>query len=178
VLFGWVRQGGWFDKTLPVFDRLPVKTACNVLRVFLTIPYMDNPKDDSLEHIDCDVLAEHSGARVVIRRVIRKFYDALDFQKQASFEAKMKRWCDGDKMTPEMFKHNEGRSSRHNVMLQAFKAFKVRLYGFSFSVGDKRTFIIVDADPAKKQNKADPNILKRAKSRIDDLLDEKGTKGN
>lgn len=139
---------------------------------------MNSPKDDSLEHIECDVLAEHSGARVVIRRAIRKVYDALDSQKQASFAPKMKRWCDGDKMSPEMFNHNEGRSPKHNVMLQAFKAFKVRLYGFQFAVDDKKTFIIVDADTAKTQNKADPKILKRAKSRIDDMLNEKGVKGN
>ena len=60
------------------------------------------------------------------------------------------------------------------MMLQAFKnnAAKVRLYGFPLSVADKKTFIIVDADTAKKKNKADPNILKRAKARIDDFLDE------
>ena len=139
---------------------------------------MNNPLDDSLEHIECDVLAEHSGARVVIRRTIKKVYEALEDRDQGRLKAIMKRWCDGEKMSPEMFNHNEGRSPRNNVMLQAFKAFKVRLYGFSFAVGEKRTFIIVDADPAKKQNKADPKILKRAKSRIDDLLDEKGTKGN
>ena len=139
---------------------------------------MNVKPDDSLEHIECDVLAEHYGARVVIRRTLTKAWEALGDRTQARLEAIMKRWCDGDKMSPEMFNHNEGRSSRHNIMLQAFKAFKVRLYGFSFSVGEKRTLIIVDADPAKKQNKADPKILKRARSRIDDLLDEKGTKGN
>jgi hypothetical protein len=139
---------------------------------------MDTTPDDSLEHIECDVLAEHSGARVVIRRTLTKAWEALGDRAQARLLPIMKRWCDGDKMSPEMFNHNEGRSSRHNIMLQAFKAFKVRLYGFSFAVGEKRTFIIVDADPAKKQNKADPKILKRAKTRIDDLLDEKGTKGN
>lgn len=141
---------------------------------------MNAPKDDSLEHIECDVLAEHSGARVVIRRAVRKVYDALDDRAQGRLSAVMKRWCDDpDQLTPEMFNGNEGRSSRHNEMLQAIKnnAAKVRLYGFSFLVADKRTFIIVDADTAKKQNKADPNILKRARSRIDDFLDkyEKGT---
>lgn len=139
---------------------------------------MSEHEDDSLEHIECDVIAQHSGARVVIRRVIKKVYDALDVQKRGRFAATMKRWCEGEKLTPEMFNPNEGRTPRHNIMLQAFKAFKVRLYGFQFTVGDRRTFIIVDADPSKKQNRADPNVLKRAKSRIDELLDEKGKKGN
>jgi hypothetical protein len=148
-----------------------------MLRVLLTYYSMKPLKDDSLEHIECDVLAEHSGARVVIRRAIRKVYDALDDRAQGRFSQVMKRWCDDpSQLTQDMFNGNEGRSPRHNIMLQAFKnnAAKVRLYGFSFSVADKKTFIIIDADTAKKQNKADPNILKRAKSRIDDLLDEKG----
>ncbi len=152
--------------------------SCNVLRELLTIQSMNELKDDSLDNIECDVLAEHSGARVVIRHAIRKAYDSLDFRAQGRFTPIMKRWCDGDKLTPEMFNRNEGRSPRRNIMLQAFKAFKVRLYGFSLIVNEKRTFIIVDADPAKKQDKADPKILKRAKSRIDDLLDEKSAKGN
>lgn len=140
---------------------------------------MNSPKDDSLEQIECDVLAEHSGARVVIRRAIRKVYDALDDRAQGRFLAVMKRWCDDpSQLTSEMFNGNEGRTSRHNIMLQAFKnnAAKVRLYGFSFSVAEKKTFIIVDADTAKKQTKADPNLLKRAKSRIDDFLDQYGKK--
>jgi hypothetical protein len=150
-----------------------------VLRVFLTYPHMSNPKDDSLEHIECDVLAEHSGARVVIRRAIRKVWDALDDRAQGRFSQVMKRWCDDpSQLTSEMFNGNEGRTPKHNEMLKAFKnnAAKARLYGFSRAVSDVKTFIIVDADTAKKQNKADPNILKRAKSRVDDFLDKYGTK--
>lgn len=87
----------------------------------------------------------------------------------------MRLWCEGRPLTPKMFNGNEGRTSRHNLMLMAFKTFKTRFYGFSASVGGKRTFVIVDTDPAKKQDKADPTILKRAKRRIDDLVD--GQKG-
>lgn len=134
---------------------------------------MKPPKDDSLERIECDVLAEHSGARVVIRRVMRKIYDALDDRAKARLERAMLRWCeDPALLTNEMFNGNEGHTPRHKEMLKAFKAFKVRLYGFSAAVGERRTFLIVDADPTKKQNKADPVILKRAKSRIDDFLDK------
>ena len=142
---------------------------------------MIEPKDDSLERIECDVLAESSGARVVIRRVIRKVHDALDDRAQGRFARVMERWCDDpSQLTSEMFNGNEGRTTRHNIMLQAFKnnAAKVRLYGFPFTVANKKTFIIVDADTAKKQTKADPNILKRAKNRIDDFLDKYATKDN
>jgi hypothetical protein len=84
----------------------------------------------------------------------------------------MGRWCEDPRMlTPEMFNGNEGRSPRHNVLLQALKIRKVRLYGFSRSIGRRRTFIIVDADPAKKQDKADQNVLKRARGRVDDITD-------
>jgi len=141
---------------------------------------MKKPKDDSLEIIESDVLEGRRDARVVIRRVMRKDFDTLDDQKRARLIAIMMRWCQGVGMTREMFNANEGRTAKHNKMLQAFKAFKVRLYGISISVGDRRTFIIFDADTAKKQNKADPNILKRAKSRVDKFLDdyEKKEKGN
>jgi hypothetical protein len=140
---------------------------------------MSNPKDDSLEQIECDVLAEHSGARVVIRRAVRKLYDALDDQAIGRLKHIMKRWCDDPALlTDKMFNGNEGRSPRHNMMLQAFKnsAAKVRLYGFSISISDQKTFIIIDTDMAKKQTKADSGILNRAKSRVDDFLDKYANK--
>jgi hypothetical protein len=140
---------------------------------------MNKAKDDSVEQIECDVLAEYSGARVVIRRAIRKVWDALDDRAQARFSAVMKRWCDdASQLTSEMFNGNEGRTPKHDEMLRAFKnnAAKARLYGFSRAVSGIKTFVIVDADTAKKQNKADPIILKRAKSRVDDFLDNYGKK--
>lgn len=139
---------------------------------------MSSGDDESLNTIDCDVLQERYGARVVIRRGIKGTYESLGTQKQGRFAAIFQRWCEGTKLTPEMFNANEGRTSKRNVLLQAFKAFKVRLYGFSTSVGGRRTFLIMDADPAKKQDKADPRILKRAKKRIDDLMDEIESKGD
>lgn len=135
---------------------------------------MSAPKDDSLERIECDLLVEDSGARVVIRRAIRKVFDALDDRAQGRFRQVMKRWCGSPAhLTPEMFNGNEGRSSRHNAMLQAFKnnTAKVRMYGFAHTLSSRKTSIIVDADIAKKQTKANPVILKRAKTRVDDLLD-------
>jgi hypothetical protein len=135
---------------------------------------MSTPKDDSLDRIECDVLAERLGARVVIRWAIRKVYDGLDVRAVARLYRVMERWCeDPNLLTEDVFKGNEGRTPRHKMMLQAFKnkSAKVRLYGFSSSVANTKTFIIVDADVAKKQNKADPTILKRAKSRVDDFLD-------
>lgn len=82
----------------------------------------------------------------------------------------MKLWCEGRKLAPTMFNYNEGRSKQKNLLIQAFKAFKIRFYGFERHLSDRRTFIIIDYDPAKKQDKADPNILKRAKSSADEIM--------
>lgn len=133
--------------------------------------------DDSLEQLECDLLEERGGTRVAILRAIRKLLDKLEDRKKARLQAIMRVWCEGGKLTPEMMNTNEGRTKKHKVMLQAFKTFKVRLYGFDATVGTKRTFVIVDGDPAKKQNKADKKILDRAKSRIDELVDRMDKKG-
>ena len=133
--------------------------------------------DDSLEQIECDLLEERCGARVAIHRAVRKPFDNLDDRKRGRLRAIMRLWCEGSRLTPEMMNTNEGRSTKSNTMLQAFKTFKVRLYGFSASVGSRRTFVIVDCDPAKKSDKANKNILARAKDRIDDIVEEIDRKG-
>jgi hypothetical protein len=141
---------------------------------------MTDGTDDSLSTIDCHVLEEHGQSRVVIKRSLVKFFDSLDVRSLARLKSVMKLWCEGRKLTPEMFNSNEGRTSKHNVMLQAFKRnqIKLRLYGFCSSIGGKKTFVILDSDPSKKQNKADPSILKRAKTRVDDLIDTLKSEGN
>ena len=137
---------------------------------------MSKEPDENLERLDCDVLEELCGARVVIRRAVRAIYDRLNDQKKGRLNQIMKLWCEGRALTPQMFNASEGRTPRRNIMLKAFKTFKIRLYGFDGDVGGKRTFVIVDSDPAKKQDKADPRVLNRAKKRIDDLLDHQGEK--
>lgn len=133
---------------------------------------MKDENDDSLDSLGCDRLVGAGGSQVAIWRSVRKIYDALDTQMQGRFERYMELWCNETKLPDTMFNQNEGRS-KGGVMLRAFKAFKVRLYGFDRKVVGVRTFVIVDIDPAKKQNKADPGILKRAKSRVDDLSEGK-----
>lgn len=139
---------------------------------------MQGSADESLDEIECDLLAERCGARVVIRRVMRKVFDALTDKQKGRLLGIMSRWCEDPRsLHPDMFRPNEGRSSRHNTLLQAFKIRKVRLYGFGGTIGQKKTFIVVDADPAKKQDKADPKILKRSKARVDDITDTIQAKG-
>ena len=130
---------------------------------------MNDDADESLDSLECDLLAEAKGSQVAIWRKSREEFDALDEKKQGRFQRIMELWCANQRLTPEMFNANEGRSPQDNLLLQAFKAFKVRLYGFVRPVQGARTFIIIDADPAKKQDRADPGILKRAKGRADEM---------
>jgi len=131
-------------------------------------------KSESLDDLDCDALALAKASQVAVRRVIRKEYDSLAVEQRGRFKRIMEMWCEGHKLPGSMFNYNEGRTPAEKLMLQAFKAFKIRLYGFCRIVGGVNTFIIVDIDPAKKQDKADPGILKRAKGRVDEIGKGKG----
>lgn len=130
---------------------------------------MSDATDDSLDTLNCDVLVEAGGSRVGIWRGIRDDFEALNDKNQGRFRRIMELWCTNQRLTPEMFNANEGRSPQENILLQAFKAFKVRLYGFVRTVQGTKTFIVIDLDPAKKQDRADPGILKRARGRADEI---------
>lgn len=129
---------------------------------------MSTDDDENLDDLDCEPLVRTAKSQVAITRRLVADYQGFEENKRARFESVMTRWCDGIPLTPEMFNTNEGRS-KNNIRLQAFKGFKIRLYGFDRKVASIRTFIIVEIDPAKKQDKADPRILKRAKRRIDEI---------
>jgi hypothetical protein len=129
---------------------------------------MSDPDDATLEDLDCEPLVQTELAQVAIVRALLPHINELPLSKRARFEAIMGRWCDGVRLTPEMFNANEGRSPG-GILLQTFKGFKIRLYGFARTVSSKKTFLIVDVDPAKKQDKADQGILKRAKRRVDEI---------
>lgn len=122
-------------------------------------------KADDDESSDSVELASSGTGSVAIRRDVLPEFDSLPDQTKGRFRRIMQMWCEGHTLTPEMLNRNEGRSPKKNIMIQAFKAFKIRLYGF---VGGHR-FLIVEIDPVKKQNKADPRILERAKRRADGM---------
>ncbi|WP_397586696.1 hypothetical protein [Sphingobium fuliginis] len=129
---------------------------------------MKGDDDDSHKALGCKCLAvgATTGHCVICTDKIAKEYEKLEDRVQARLERAMLRWCDGHALTPEMFNGNEGRSVG-NLMLQVFKTHKVRLYGYETTLQGRRTFIIVERDLAKKQNKADQELLKRAKNNID-----------
>lgn len=124
--------------------------------------------NESLDDLDCEPLVRTAKAQVAMARRLLPTYRGVSDQKQGRFEAIMRRWCEDVSLTPEMFNANEGRSSG-GILIQAFKGFKIRLYGFVRQVQRVKTFLIIEIDPAKKQDKADPKVLKRAKRRADDI---------
>jgi len=120
-----------------------------------------------LEALCCCEIISGSSARVVIHEDAQDGFDSVEDRKKDRLIRVIELWCDGQRPTPEQFNGNEGRATQGtiNVLIQAFKTHKVRLYGAEMQIEGRRTFVIVEVDPAKKQNKADPTILKRAKSR-------------
>jgi len=80
-------------------------------------------------------------------------------------------------LPPQRINSNEGwfpsSHADNKVRLQAFKPWQLRAYWFRREVNGKSTIFITGVDPAKKQDRADPEILKAAGKeavRINDLL--------
>lgn len=119
---------------------------------------------DAFDDIECDhVLTGQAGRVVMAKRVTREFL-TIDSKKQARLLSNAKLWADGHKPSAEQFNGSEGRCGGQNDrMLVAVKVHKVRLYGFIRRLRGLRTLIIVEIDTAKKQDRACPRVLKRAK---------------
>jgi hypothetical protein len=133
---------------------------------------MSASETDSLERFGCVLIVRKGASQVVIEASLVKDYNRLDATARARMERVMELWCEERALTKAMFNGNEGRSAK-GKMLQAIKAFRVRLYGFVTQLDGRRSFVIVDYDAAKKQDPADQNILKRAKGRVDGFGKEK-----
>lgn len=119
--------------------------------------------DDSDDDSECVPFVGAGDGNVVIRRDVLRAFEKLPEQTQGRFKRIMEMWCNGHNLSKEMMNTSEGRSKIKNRMIKAFKAFKIRLYGFS----SNHCFTIVEIDDAKKQNKSDPRIIDRAKKRAD-----------
>lgn len=145
------------------------RSLLHVLMLLLTDAAMASD-DETDANEGFELLESGERARVVIGKRARKEFERFDVKPRARLMAAIKRWCNGVALTPEMMNTNEGRTPKHKEMVQAFKAFKNRLYGFERTNKGQRTFLIVDADPAKKQDKAGP-VLDRAKKRVDAVID-------
>ncbi|WIA56296.1 hypothetical protein N6H05_00215 [Sphingobium sp. WTD-1] len=128
-----------------------------------------NDDEKQLKELGCGMLANDADARVVILKGPKKDFDSLEIKHQARFIGIMKGWCNGQKLLPAMFNYNEGRSKQKNCLIQVFKGFKHRFYGFQTKINNTKTFVVVKSDLNKKQDKADPIILARAMEISDQL---------
>jgi hypothetical protein len=113
----------------------------------------------------CELLVRTVRGQVLITTAMEHHYTDLPRADRNKVTRIMTGWCEGRPLTNEMFR-NEGRSPK-GVMLQAFKTWAHRLYGFHTAVDGIKSFVIVDCDPAKKRVDANQTVLNRAKGRVD-----------
>lgn len=142
-----------------------------VLRQTLTTCAMSDSNDFS--EIECEHVHDGTAGRVLMSNKIIENFMALESHKQAQLLSRAKLWADGVRLTREQFNGNEGRCGGANdrmlVALKTNKVMKTRLYGFVRRYRGKRTLLLVDMDTAKKQDQANPRILKRAKAKAESL---------
>lgn len=127
-----------------------------------------NDSEDEARRFACETLvAIKGGNRVLLSSEAGKEFWSLDQRPRARLLVNMELWAEGRAMSENQFNGNEGRTKGGvNRMLQAFKVRKVRCYGFVCPLEGRKTFVIVDVDPAKKADKGKVRILERAKSRV------------
>lgn len=131
---------------------------------------------DDASQFNCETLAEIRGKnRVLLSSGAAKEFWSLDKRDQARMVANMDLWVEDRTLADTQFNGNEGRA-KNGRMLLAFKIRKIRCYGFVCSLQKRKTFVIVDVDPAKKTNKGKPRILDRAKIRVINFEEKHGEK--
>lgn len=125
-------------------------------------------EEEDFRQFGCTMISTEALARVLMRDEAVKAFEGLDERPRARLFRVMQLWSKGLPLLPGQLNVNEGRCQKGSInrLLQAFKTHGIRLYGFTRRLTGKKTFIVVDVDPAKKQKKADAGILDRAKSRV------------
>jgi hypothetical protein len=123
--------------------------------------------EDKAERFRCESLVDRGENRVLLSAEASKEFWALDTRQKARLLANMELWAEGRQMTDKQFNGSEGRAKGGvNRMLMAFKIHKIRCYGFVCPLEGRKTFVIVDVDPAKKTDKGKVRVLDRAKDRV------------
>lgn len=127
------------------------------------------------EIAEYEVVVHAGERRVAMNRGLVKLFAKITPKDKGRLRRWMEIWCrDGaaniprENMKPqERFHDDQGRS----VQVWAFKSYQARLYGFSRIVDSKETFFVTAVDPAKKDNNADPGVIKKAKIEAFRILD-------
>lgn len=107
---------------------------------------------------------------IYMTREVWETYDKLDASWRARCEKNMEFYRrDGPvNLSPDKFRnegrHHTGGKSGKEIMIYAFKAYQVRVYGGKIPNVD--CFICTEIDPAKKQDKADVAKLRRAAQKL------------
>ena len=108
--------------------------------------------------------------KIYMTREVFETYDKLEAKWRARCEKNMEFYgrhgpqnLSKDKFRSEDRFHTGGRSGKE-IMIYAFKAYQVRLYGGK--IPNVNCFICTEIDPAKKQDKADEDKLKRAARKL------------
>lgn len=89
--------------------------------------------------------------RTHLNRYFKEFCDNDDFHKRLN-----------DKQFKREGKFKDGNGQGGYATIWTFKAWQWRLYGAILTVEGRRCFVGVRVDPNKKQDKADPKILRAA----------------
>ena len=103
--------------------------------------------------------------------------DEISVKRKTQLERYFQEFCDHvlffKRLSDLKFKNEGnfrvGKSSQTTVTVWAFKAWKWRLYGAILSVEGRRTFVGVNIDPDKKQDKADRQMLTSTAQKISEL---------
>jgi hypothetical protein len=124
--------------------------------------------DEGLASHGCSTLVQGPEGRVGITPKVLKEWNKLDAQRRGRLKRTMTEWCAGRRLHREVYKSggSYGKSPGGRT-IAVFKAWQVRLYGFEEHMDGVRTFIIIDADLAKKQDEADADTISRLKARAD-----------
>jgi hypothetical protein len=124
---------------------------------------------------DYEVVVEGDDRRVVMSGGLDKEYRKIAVKDKASLRRWIENWCgDVDGAIPDTRMKAQDRFSdvkERTVLVIAFKSYQARLYGFIRKVAEKETFFISAIDPDKKDDEADPKVLKKAKLEAFRVLD-------
>jgi hypothetical protein len=96
--------------------------------------------------------------------------DKLSVQRRTHLHRFFKEFCNSDdyhrRLNDKQFKRegnfSVGNRAANHATIWVFKAWQWRLYGSVMRVDGRRCFVGVRVDPNKKQDKADPKILRAA----------------
>ncbi|WP_370197521.1 hypothetical protein [Roseibium sp.] len=119
-------------------------------------------------------ICKDSYCEICMLKKLERTFKKLDVKERARLLKWMKSYAkDGAKYLDDQKFKGEGRfpsglPSGEKYTVYAFKAWKIRLYGCF----EGKRFLITEIDPAKKQNKADPQKLKNAATRYGEVVSQ------